>query len=214
MCLAMTARTEYHNISGTRCPTDFVELPSVLMEHFCLAPSVLPLFARHHTTDEPLSPTRLARHLESSQAFRALATSYQIMLSVLDMQYHNQPLSAQPVDTTAMAHQVFAEYSLFPALPAGSPVTPQAGFTHLFPYGASYYSYLFDRAIAAKVWKEVFERNPLSREAGEKYLQEVLKWGGGRDPWDCVAGVLGQDDLRGGGKWAMERVGQWGIERT
>jgi mitochondrial intermediate peptidase len=99
---------------------------------------------------------------------------------------------------------VFAAYSLFPPLPSDSKVTLQAGFTHLFPYGASYYSYLVDRAIAAKIWKEILEQDPLSREAGEKYLQEVLKWGGGRDAWDFVAGVLGQDDLRGGGKEAME----------
>lgn len=206
----MTARTEYHNISGTRCATDFVELPSVLMEHFCLAPSVLPLFARHYLTDAPLPVDLLRRHLEPIQAFRAMGTSYQIMLSILDMVYHNQ---TREIDTTAISHDVFKEYSLFPALPPDSTVTPQTCFTHLFPYGASYYSYLFDRAIAAKVWKEVFESDPLSREAGEKYLQEVLKWGGGRDGWDCVAGVLGQDDLKGGGKEAMERVGQWGIER-
>jgi len=210
----MTARTDYHNISGTRCPTDFVELPSVLMEHFCSAPSVLPLFARHYITDQPLPPHLLARHLEPIHAFRALTTSYQILLSVLDLQYHNQPLSAQPLDTTRIAQECFAEYSLFPPLSKGSPVTLQASFTHLFPYGASYYSYLFDRAIAAKVWKQVFEQDPLSREAGERYLNEVLKWGGGRDGWDCVAGVLGEDDLRGGGKKAMERVGQWGIERS
>jgi mitochondrial intermediate peptidase len=206
----MTARTDYHNISGTRCPTDFVELPSVLMEHFCLAPSVLPLFARHYLTDAPLPVDLLRRHLEPIQAFRAIGTSYQIMLSVLDMTYHDR---TGEVDTTAISHDVFREYSLFPALPPDSRVTPQTNFSHLFPYGASYYSYLFDRAIAAKVWKEVFESDPLSREAGEKYLQEVLKWGGGRDGWDCVAGVLGQDDLKGGGKDAMERVGQRGIER-
>ena len=180
------------------------------MEHFCNAPAVLPLFARHYLTDAPLPPELLARHLEPTQAFHAIGTRYQIMLSVLDMTYHNQ---TGPVDTTQIGHEVFREYSLFPALPSDSKVTLQTGFTHLFPYGASYYSYLFDRAIAAKVWKELFERDPLSREAGEKYLHEVLKWGGGRDGWDCVAGVLGQDDLKGGGKEAMERVGQLGIER-
>ena len=205
----MTARTDFHNISGTRCPTDFVELPSVFMEQFCLAPSALPLFARHYITDKPLSPQLLDRHLSSMQAFRAVSNQYQIVLSVLDMKYHNQTGS---VDTTAIAHDVYREYSPFPSIPANSKVTPQANFTHLFSYGASYYSYLFDRAIAAKIWKEVFERDPLSREAGEKYLQEILKWGGGRDGWECVAGVLGRDDLRGGGNEAMEHVGQWGIE--
>ena len=210
LIVAMIARTDFHNISGTRCSTDFVELPSVLMEHFCVAPSVLPLFARHYLTDAPLPPELLQRHLEPINAFRAIGTRYQIMLSVLDMQYHN---STGYVDTTAICHEVFKQYSLFPALPANSTVTLQTNFTHLFPYGASYYSYLFDRAIAAKVWKEVFEHDPLSRDAGEKYLQEVLKWGGGRDGWDCVAGVLELDNLRGGGKEAMEQVGQWGIER-
>lgn len=205
----MTARTTFHNISGTRCATDFVELPSVLMEHFCTAPSALPLFARHYLTDAPLPPDLLRRHLEPIQAFRAMGTQYQIILSVLDMTYHNL---TGPIDTTAIGHDVFREYSLFPSLPPDSKVTFQTSFTHLFPYGASYYSYLFDRAIAAKVWKEVFEKDPLSREAGEKYLQEVLKWGGGRDGWDCVAGVLDRDDLKGGGKEAMEQVGQWGLE--
>jgi mitochondrial intermediate peptidase len=208
--VAMIARTDYHNISGTRCSTDFVELPSVLMEHFCQADSVLPLFARHYLTDAPLQPDLLRRHLKPVQAFHAMSTRYQIMLSVLDMTYHTMTGN---VNTTAVCHEVFKEYSLFPALPPDSKVTLQTSFTHLFPYGASYYSYLFDRAIAAKVWKDVFEDDPLSREAGEKYLQEVLKWGGGRDGWECVAGVLGQDDLKAGRKEAMERVGQWGIER-
>src|SRR5208282_2609814 len=140
----MTARTDYHNISGTRCPTDFVELPSVLMEHFCLAPSVIPLFARHYLTDAPLPLDLLRRHLEPVQAFRAIGTGYQIMLSVLDMTYHN--LSGEAVDTTKICHDVFREYNLFPALPAESKVTLQTTFTHLFAYGASYYSYLFDRA--------------------------------------------------------------------
>ena len=86
LMVAMIARTEFHNISGTRCSTDFVELPSVLMEHFCVAPSVLPLFARHYLTDAPLPPELLQRHLEPVHAFRAIGTRYQIMLSVLDME--------------------------------------------------------------------------------------------------------------------------------
>jgi mitochondrial intermediate peptidase len=126
------------------------------------------------------------------------------------MKYHSQ---TGPVDSTYIAHEVYRDYAPLPTISPYSRITPQANFTHLFSYGASYYSYLFDRAIASKIWKEVFEMDPLSREAGEKYIQEVLKWGGGRDGWECVAGILGRDDLRGGGDEAMEHVGEWGIER-
>jgi mitochondrial intermediate peptidase len=205
----MIARSDYHNIAGTRCATDFVELPSELMEHFCTAPAVLPLFARHHVTDQPLPPDLLRRHLAAEKVGQALTAQAQISFSVMDMKYHSH---RGKVDSTKMALEVSNEYSWF-QLPPDSPVTLQTSFSHLFPYGAQYYSYLFDRAIAAKIWSEVFETDPLSREAGERYKREVLQWGGGRDPWECIAGVLGRDDLRHGGPEAMEQVGQWGIER-
>jgi mitochondrial intermediate peptidase len=46
----------------------------------------------------------------------------------------------------------------------------------------------FDRTFAAKVWKEIFEHDPLNRNVGEKYVQ-VLRWGGRQDGCACVAGV-------------------------
>ena len=43
--------------------------------------------------------------------------------------------------------------------------------------------------------------------------EEVLRWGGGRDGWQCIAGALGEKDgvLAEGGKGAMEKVGRWGV---
>ena len=56
---SMLSNTEYQNVSGTRGSLDFGELPSSFFEHFLLDPRVLPLFARHHVTNEvrlPKSP--------------------------------------------------------------------------------------------------------------------------------------------------------------
>ncbi|CAO3629798.1 unnamed protein product [Cunninghamella blakesleeana] len=55
---SMLGRTEYHNVSGTRCATDFVELPSILMERFLTHPEILYLFSNH--TNNRVSPKRLS----------------------------------------------------------------------------------------------------------------------------------------------------------
>jgi len=49
------------------------------------------------------------------------------------------------------------------------------------------------------------------REAGERMKQEFLKWGGGRDGWKCVAGVLQEEKLAAGDEQAMRMVGRWGV---
>ena len=51
---SMIGRTELHNLSGTRCATDFVELPSVLMESFSKDPRVICELGCHYETGEKL----------------------------------------------------------------------------------------------------------------------------------------------------------------
>lgn len=111
----------------------------------------------------------------------------------------------------------------------------QTQFGHLYGYGATYYSYLFDRAIAGKIWSSLFAHNStagpgpgpgsrppndaaediLSRKGGEAFKEKVLKWGGGRDPWEMVGDVIGGaegEQVAKGDEKAMELVGRWMIK--
>lgn len=202
----MIGRTEYHNVSGTRCATDFVELPSILMEHFLSSPEVIGLVARHHATDAPLPYHHLTSYLQSARSLDPLDVHNQILLASLDQLYHSPAALEAQFDSTKSLEALQAQIGLMPAMPG---VTWQTNFSHLFGYGATYYSYLFDRVIAARIWKKLFTQDPLSREHGEVFKTGVLAHGGGRDPWELLAKVLQDEEIADGAEntRAMQAVG-------
>jgi intermediate peptidase len=212
---SILGRTSLQNVSGTRCATDIAELPSVLMEHFAFCPHVLGLYARHWETDAPLPMQALEHRLRVDNRNGYTELESQILLCMLDQVYHTSAPLQRDFNSTKMYHDVYSKYASVPE-PAGT--AWQGFFGHLFGYGATYYSYLFDRAIAAKIWKDVFQKNgaqgSLERGNGELYKNEVLKWGGGRDGWECLAGVLKDPRLAEGGEKAMQEVGRWGIDAS
>ncbi|KAJ5584338.1 Mitochondrial intermediate peptidase [Penicillium hispanicum] len=226
---SILGQTPLQSISGTRCATDFAELPSVLMESFATAPEVLSLYARHWKTNEPLSESMMhSMELDRTahgSIYGAVENEAQILMALVDQAYHSIPSSdaANGIDTTDIYHRVFSQYASLPEPDGVQPRTSWQGFFgHLYGYGATYYSYIFDRAIANKIWQDVFHsgRASVDRTAGERYKNEVLRWGGGRNGWQCVAGVLGEANpsnasgrLVEGGDEAMREVGRWGLGR-
>jgi mitochondrial intermediate peptidase len=221
---SVLGRTKLQNVAGTRCATDFAELPSVLMERFATHPDVLGLYARHWETNTPLPPEKAVQLHRASQHKSATAraadaadTEAQVRLALLDQAFHARKAIESPNwNTDAVMHQIDAAHA---SVPEPHDTRWQGFFGHLVGYGGSYYAYLFDRAIASKVWDVVFaggeptRGGPVQREAGERFRKQVLRWGGSRDGWACVSGVLGEEGigLENGGEGAMAKVGQWGL---
>ncbi|KAJ7619208.1 mitochondrial intermediate peptidase [Mycena polygramma] len=200
---SMIGRTEYQNVSGTRCATDFVELPSILMEHFLSSPTVLSLFDADGTS----AIRQSGNHHEDP--CHSIDTYSQILLAAIDQVYHSPTVLGTGFDSTAELAQLHNTRGLVPYVPG---TAFQAHFSHLVGYAATYYSYLFDRAIASRVWRDVFSDDPLNRETGEKYKREVLSYGGGKDPWKMVSKLLSAPQLESGDAEAMREVGRWRIE--
>nr|ADX23534.1 putative mitochondrial intermediate peptidase [Flammulina velutipes] len=200
---SMLGRTEYHNVAGTRCATDFVELPSLLMEHFLTSPDVLCLFDINSTSTVSQGANN------AQDPCHAIDTYNQILLSAVDQRYHSSIAISPNFDSTKEYANLVNTRGLIPYVEGTS---YQTQFGHLYGYGATYYSYLFDRAIASRVWSHVFAKDPLNRGQGEKFKDEVLKYGGGKDPWKMVSTILAKPELENGDADAMREVGQWRIE--
>ncbi|KAG8002139.1 Mitochondrial intermediate peptidase [Nibea albiflora] len=181
---SMLGRTRYQHVTGTRCATDFAEVPSILMEYFATDYRVLSQFARHYETGQPLPESMVARLSESKKVCGAADTQLQIFYAVLDQIYHGKPQNCSTTDILKEMQQKFY----------GLPYTPntawQLRFSHLIGYGAKYYSYLMSRAVASMVWKQCFVQDPLNRDMGERYRREMLAHGGAKEPMLMVEGML------------------------
>ncbi|KAH8241996.1 hypothetical protein KR026_007496 [Drosophila bipectinata] len=186
---SMLARTEYQHVTGTRCSTDFAEVPSVLMEYFAGDPRVLRTFARHFQTNEPIPENMLRRLCASKHLFAASETQLQVFYSALDQKYHSTA-SQLSGSTTEILRKVQGRYY---GLPFVENTAWQLRFSHLVGYGAKYYSYLVSKTIASWIWQTYFEANPFNRQAGEKYRKEILAHGGAVPSRKLVDNFLQRD---------------------
>lgn len=211
---SILARTSLQNVAGTRCATDFAELPSTLMEHFAANPAVLGLFARHWETDEALPAEMVAERIRVAKRFEGIDTEHQILLAMMDQAFHSPSVRDVSFSSTKVYHDLQETYSQAPKDP---PETCWQGFFgHLHGYGSTYYSYLFDRVLAERVWRVVFSGGQgeaaINRANGERLKENLLKWGGSRDPWRCLSDTLQDERLARGDERAMALVGSWGIK--
>ncbi|ORY87124.1 peptidase family M3-domain-containing protein [Protomyces lactucae-debilis] len=204
---SMLGTTDFQTVSGTRVAADFVELPSQIMESFCESAHAWPLFARHYSTDAPVPAELMQRAIRNNQHLHATQAYRQFFRALLDQKYHSALATQQDFSSTSILRQLHRDWAL--SDPEDTVNAWHVQFTHLAGYGGTYYAYIFDKAIADRIWDRNFARDPLSRRAGEQFSQGLLAHGGAKDAWQCVADVLEQPELALGGEEAMAEVGRW-----
>jgi intermediate peptidase len=195
--VAMFSQTDYQHISGTRVAMDFVEVPSILMEYFSKMPSVLQDIGKHYKTGERIPPTLIESRQSNQEILEGLETQNQIQMAMLDQEYHSEIVLEPNFDSSAVLYQLSQRMN---PIPMKYPTRSQVQFSHLFTYGASYYSYLWSRRWASRIYRQHFQGKSRQewRLGGHLLRHEVLGFGGGRDPWIGLErmGVAHQNDQK------------------
>lgn len=85
----MLSNCTFNRLASTNVLTDFVELPSQLMEHWLKEPEVLKQYAKHFQTGEVV-PDDLLDKLEKARSFnQGMSTIEYTACALLDMKMHS-----------------------------------------------------------------------------------------------------------------------------
>jgi peptidyl-dipeptidase Dcp len=163
----MLSDVTYGRLAGTSVLTDFVELPSQLMEHWLEQPEVLKEYALHYETNEPI-PDELLNKLKAAKSFnQGFETIEYTSCALLDMALH------QLEDYDGLDISEFEKKELDRlGMPQGIIMRHRpAHFLHLFAsshYASGYYVYL---------WAEVLDADAFAafKETGDIFDPEMAK---------------------------------------
>ncbi len=170
----------YDRLSGTSVPSDFVELPSQIMENWVFEPEVLKMYARHYKTDEVI-PQELIDKLKRAKLFnQGFAAVEYLAASYLDMDWHTLA-EASGIDPVKFEEASMNRIGLIPEIVVRykSPY-----FKHIFTsgYSAGYYSYVWAEVLDADAFEAFKETSILDRETARAYRENILEKGGTEDP--------------------------------
>lgn len=200
----MLSDCTYGRLSSTSVLTDFVELPSQLMEHWFEEPEVLKEYARHYETGEPV-PDELIHKMKTARSFnQAFATIEYTACALLDMLLH-QVEDYDDFDISRFEREELDRVGM----PQGVVMRHRpAHFLHLFAstgYAAGYYVYLWAEVLDADVYAAFQETgNVFDPEMAERVRKYVYSAGNTDAPDELFRKFRGRDpDI----KYMLEKKG-------
>jgi intermediate peptidase len=87
----MVGRTKFQTLAGTRCVTDFVEVPSTLLEEYMRDPLALNELACSGPVKSSLTKEKIALHRHIQRLFWASSQRHTVVLALLDQTLHGTP---------------------------------------------------------------------------------------------------------------------------
>jgi peptidyl-dipeptidase Dcp len=176
----LLSNVTYETLSGTSVPTDFVELPSQIMENWATEREVLKLYARHYKTGEVIPDALIAKLQQSATFDQGFATVEFLAATYLDLAYHTRT-DAITQNIAPFEEEAMKNIGLIPSI---IPRYRSTYYNHIFNggYSAGYYSYIWSGVLDTDAF-EAFKTTSLFDQATAKsFRTNILERGGSLDP--------------------------------
>jgi peptidyl-dipeptidase Dcp len=178
--------------SGAYVKTDFVELPSQIMENWAMDPEFLKTYARHYETKAPIPDALIAKIHAARNFNEGFATVEYVAASYLDMDWHT--LTA-PItdDVRTFEKKALDRIGLIPEIVTRYRSTY---FLHIFDndfYAAGYYSYLWSEVLDADAFEAFKEHGLFDRKTAQSFRDNILAKGGSEDPMALYVRFRGRE---------------------
>ena len=188
----LLSNVTYPLLAGTAVPSDFVELPSQLYEHWLEVPEILQKYARHARTGEPMPKALLERLLATRTFNQGFATVEYTACALVDLDLHGLRDTAS-LDVTEFERDDLARI----AMPAEIVMRHRLPhFQHLFSgggYAAAYYSYMWSEVLDADAFEAFEETGDVFDPATAQRLREFIYGAGNlRDPAEAYKAFRGR----------------------
>jgi peptidyl-dipeptidase Dcp len=170
----------YETLSGTDVATDFVELPSQIMENWAADPEVIKTYARHYQTDEPIPDELIAKIKKAGTFNQGFANVEYLASCFLDMNWHTLQ-KAEEKDCAAFEKASMEKIGLIPEI---IPRWRSTYFGHIFAggYSSGYYSYLWSEVLDADAFQAFKETSLFDQKTAAAFRKNILERGGTEDP--------------------------------
>lgn len=187
----LLSNVTYESLSGTAVYTDFVELPSQIMENWAAEPEVLKLYAKHYKTGEVI-PDALIKKLQDAATFdQGFATVEYLAASYLDMAYHSlsSPLTQNvSIFEREAMNRIGLTNSIIPRYRS-------TYYNHIFNggYSAGYYSYIWSGVLDTDAFEAFKSTSLFNPEIAKSFRTNILERGGTGEPMDMYKRFRGAE---------------------
>ncbi len=186
----LLSNVRYPSLAGTNVPTDFVELPSQIMENWCEEPEVLRSFARHYLTGETIAESVIDKMDKSRKYGQGFATVEYLAACLLDMAYHTMS-DGNISDIQTFEQETFRKAGLMPEIVSRYRSTY---FSHIFAggYSSGYYSYIWSEVLDADAFSVFKHKGLFDADTASAFRKNILEKGGTDDPMKLYRRFRGQ----------------------